>query len=161
MERLWTPWRMQYVASADSTPGCFLCVTPGERRDAETLIVERGERVFAILNRYPYNTGHTLIAPYAHGGDFGALDPATAAELTALTQRLVRVLTAEYGPNGFNIGLNLGRVAGAGLPDHLHTHIVPRWAGDTNFMTTTGDVKVMPETLDQTYERVMRRLASM
>lgn len=161
MERLWTPWRMQYVTSADTTPGCFLCVLPGEDRDRAALIVVRAERVFAILNRFPYNTGHTLVAPYTHGGDLGALDPATAVEMTALTQRLVRVLGAEYRPDGFNIGLNLGRVAGAGLPDHLHTHIVPRWAGDTNFMTTTGDVKVMPETVDQTYERVTRRLAAM
>lgn len=159
MERLWTPWRMQYVTTADRTPGCFLCVTAAEDRDAENLIVARGERAFVILNRYPYNTAHTLIAPYAHHGDLATLDPATASEMMALTQRLVDALKREYDPDGFNIGLNLGRIAGAGLPDHLHTHVVPRWAGDTNFMTTTGDVKVMPETLDQTYERVRRALA--
>ncbi len=161
MKRLWTPWRMQYVTTADTTAGCFLCVTQAEDRDAENLVLARGERVFALLNLYPYNTAHTLVAPYAHGGDFAALAQAAATELTAMTQHLVRVIQAEYRPAGFNIGMNLGRVAGAGLPDHLHAHIVPRWGGDTNFMSVTGDVKVMPETLPQTYERIVRRLEGM
>ncbi len=158
MQRLWAPWRLQYVTAADSTPGCFLCVKQAENRDAENLILLRGVRVFALLNLFPYNTGHVLVAPYAHGGDLGALDAEPAMEMTALTQRLVRALGAEYRPDGFNVGMNLGRVAGAGLPDHLHMHIVPRWGGDTNFMTVTGETKVMPETLDQTYARLAARL---
>jgi ATP adenylyltransferase len=151
---------MQYVTTADSDPGCFLCTKPGQHRDGENLILSRGEHVYALLNLFPYNTAHTLVAPYAHGGDFAALPPAAAAELTSLTQRLVRAIEHEYRPNGFNLGMNLGRVAGAGLPDHLHTHIVPRWGGDTNFMTITGDTKVMPETLDRTYDRLVARLAA-
>ncbi len=158
MERLWTPWRLQYVTAADSTPGCFLCAKQAERRDADNLILLRGARAFVLLNLFPYNTAHMLVAPYAHGGDLGSLDPDTASELMALTQRMVRVAAAEYRPDGFNAGMNLGRVAGAGLPDHLHLHIVPRWGGDTNFMTVTGETKVMPETLDQTYARLAARL---
>jgi ATP adenylyltransferase len=150
---------MDFVTSAGTTEGCFLCAKPAEQRDAENLIVCRGVRAFAVLNLYPYNTAHTLVAPYAHEGDLGRLAPDTAAEVTALTQRLVRALTTEYRPDGFNIGMNLGRAAGAGVPNHLHMHVVPRWAGDTNFMTVTGDTKVLPETLDRTYERVVRRLS--
>lgn len=160
MQRLWSPWRMDYVTNADAAPGCFLCVKPAEDHDAENLIVLRGARAYAILNRFPYNTGHTLVAPYAHAGDFGALPAATADELTAITQRLVRALGAEYQPEGFNVGMNLGRVAGAGLPDHLHVHVVPRWGGDTNYMTVVGDTKVMPETLERTYQRVTAALAA-
>ncbi len=160
MERLWTPWRMQFVTTADSATGCFLCDTPRDDRDADHLIVLRGERAYAILNLYPYNTAHTLVTPYAHGGDFGVLDPAIAAEMSAITQRIIRAITAEYRPEGFNVGMNLGRVAGAGVPDHLHTHIVPRWGGDTNFMAITAETKVLPETLDQTYQRVRAGLAA-
>lgn len=161
MERLWTPWRMSYVTGADSAAGCFLCDRPAEgpERDTDNLILVRGVRVFALLNLYPYNTAHTLIAPYTHHGDFGTLDGETAAELMTLTQRLVRVLHAEYRPDGFNIGMNLGRAAGAGVPDHLHLHIVPRWGGDTNFMPVTAGVKVIPEALDHTYARLRARLA--
>ena len=146
------------MASADATPGCFLCVKPAEDRDAENLILLRGVHAFVILNLYPYNTAHTLIAPYAHTGDVGRLEAGTAGELTALTQRLVRALLVEYRPDGFNVGMNLGRVAGAGAPDHLHIHIVPRWGGDTNFMPVTADTKVLPETLDRTYDRMHARL---
>jgi ATP adenylyltransferase len=153
---------MSYVSNVDSAPGCFLCKRPAEgaARDAENLILLRGVGVFAVLNLYPYNTAHTLIAPYDHHGDFGTLDGATAGELTAMTQRLVRAVRAEYQPDGFNVGMNLGRAAGAGVPEHLHVHIVPRWSGDTNFMPVTAEVKVMPETLDRTYERLHKRLAT-
>ena len=160
VERLWTPWRMEYMSGADSASGCFLCARPAEERDAENLVVLRGARAYAILNLYPYNTAHTLIAPYAHEGDYGRLDAETATELTALTQRLVRGIGAEYRPEGFNIGMNLGRVAGAGTPDHLHVHIVPRWGGDTNFMAITAETKVLPETLAQTYLRLRAHLAA-
>ena len=154
MERLWTPWRLEYVTTADTTPGCFLCVKHAEDRDAENLILYRGARVYALLNLFPYNTAHTLVAPYAHGGDLGVLPAETAAELTALTQRLVRAIQDEYRPEGFNIGMNLGRVAGAGVADHLHLHVVPRWNGDTNFMPVLADVKVMPEHLLETRRKL-------
>jgi ATP adenylyltransferase len=158
VKRLWTPWRMEFVTKADSATGCFLCDKPAENRDAENLILLRGERVFAVLNLYPYNSAHTLIAPFGHRGDFGTLDSITSEELMAMTQRVVRALTEEYRPEGFNIGMNLGRAAGAGVPDHLHVHVVPRWASDTNFMPVTADTKVLPETLDRTYARLHARL---
>lgn len=158
MKRLWTPWRMEFVSKADSAPGCFLCDKPAEDRDAENLILLRGRLVYAVLNLYPYNSAHTLIAPFAHRGDLGALDSATAEELIAMTQRLVRALGDEYHPDGFNVGMNLGRAAGAGVPDHLHVHVVPRWGGDTNFMAVTGETKVLPEALDRTYVRLHARL---
>lgn len=160
LERLWTPWRMQYVASAEQSTGCFLCEKPREQRDAENLILWRGQRVFAILNLFPYNTGHTLVAPYVHEGDLARLDDAVATEMMAALRRMVRLIGEEYRPDGFNIGMNLGRVAGAGVPDHVHIHIVPRWGGDTNFMVLTANTKVMPETLDRTYARLRARLAS-
>ncbi len=108
-----------------------------------------------ILNRYPYNSGHLMIAPYAHTGDLARLDPTIAADLMHTTQRSVHGLEAEYRPDGFNVGMNLGRPAGAGVPDHLHIHVVPRWNGDTNFMPIVGETKVLPETLDQTYDRLL------
>jgi ATP adenylyltransferase len=156
MERLWTPWRRAFIegATADTHGGCFLCTKPAEHDDRANLILWRGERVYVLLNLYPYNSGHLMIAPYAHTGDLATLDSATAQEITALTQRCVGVLQQAYGPAGFNIGMNLGTPAGAGVPDHLHVHVVPRWAGDTNFMPIVAGTKVLPETLDQTYARL-------
>ena len=159
MERLWTPWRMQYVASADREPaGCLFCELPGRQDDEANLLVKRGQRAFVVLNLYPYNTGHAMIAPYEHTADFPALAAETSAEILSLSQQVVGALTAEYQPDGFNLGMNLGRVAGAGVPDHLHVHVVPRWGGDANFMAITAATKVMPETLDRTYARVKRAL---
>ena len=153
VERLWTPWRKAYL-EGPSESGCFLCTGPAARDDRANMIVFRGEQVFVILNRYPYNSGHVMVAPYAHTGDFGGLPPAIATELMATTQRTVRALEAAYQPHAFNIGMNLGKVAGAGVPDHLHMHLVPRWNGDTNFMPVIADTKVLPETLNETYERL-------
>jgi ATP adenylyltransferase len=153
VERLWTPWRRTYIEGPADT-GCFLCTTPTERDDRANMIVFRGEQVFVILNRYPYNIGHLMVAPYQHTGDLGTLAAPIATELIATTQRTVRALEAAYHPHAFNVGMNLGKVAGAGLPDHLHVHLVPRWNGDTNFMLVIGDTKVLPESLDQTYERL-------
>jgi ATP adenylyltransferase len=159
VERLYTPWRYQFVTSVDGVTGCFLCDKPRERDDARNLILYRDELVYAILNLYPYNTAHTLVAPYAHGGDLATLDSETSAALMALTQRVVGVVQEEYRPDAFNVGMNLGRSAGAGVPDHLHMHVVPRWSGDTNFMPVLAGTKVLPETLDQTYARLAARLA--
>jgi ATP adenylyltransferase len=158
VERIFTPWRSTYVTTADETTGCFLCEKPREDADERNLIVLRAERVFAVLNLFPYNTGHVLVAPYVHGGDLTAIDPATAAELMQVTQKIVGALREEYRPDAFNAGMNLGRPAGAGVPDHLHMHIVPRWNGDTNFMPVLAETKVLPESLEQTYARVYARL---
>ena len=146
------------MSVADETPGCFLCEKPRQQDDARNLVVHRAERVYAVLNLYPYNTGHVLVAPYAHGGDLTALDPETCAALMALTQTVVAAVRDEYRPDAFNVGMNLGRPAGAGMPDHLHIHVVPRWTGDTNFMPVLGETKVLPESLDQTYARLRARL---
>jgi ATP adenylyltransferase len=143
---------------ADEAIGCFLCEKPREDADERNLIVYRAERVFAALNLFPYNTGHVLVAPYGHEGDLTALDPATAADLMQVTRRIVGALREEYRPDAFNVGMNLGRPAGAGVPDHLHMHIVPRWNGDTNFMPVLAETKVLPESLEQTYARVYARL---
>lgn len=159
MERLWTPWRMQYVQEASGEPpGCLFCEVASQQRDAEHLILERGEHAFSILNLYPYNTGHAMVAPYLHTADLAQLPAEVGADMLRLTQRLVAALQAEYRPDGFNLGMNLGRVAGAGIPDHLHAHIVPRWSGDTNFMPLTADTKVLPETPRRTYARLRAAL---
>lgn len=157
MERIYTPWRSAFVSAGESS-GCFLCEKPREDADAENLIVARGERVYALLNLYPYNTAHTLVTPYAHGGDLTALDDATSAELMAMTRRVVAALRDEYQPDAFNVGMNLGRAAGAGVPEHLHVHVVPRWSGDTNFMPVLGETKILPESLEQSYQRVAASL---
>ena len=161
MERLWTPWRMQYIRDIGEEPaGCLFCELPRQDAadDPANLLLERGERAFSLLNLYPYNTAHAMVAPYRHTADLPALPPEDGADLLALVQRTVGAIAAEYRPDGFNLGMNLGRVSGAGVPDHLHVHIVPRWNGDTNFMPLTADTKVLPETLDQTYARVRQAL---
>ncbi len=166
LERLWTPWRQQYVAAAAREGGgagveeCFLCAAAASPEDDERhLVVLRAEHGFVILNRFPYNSGHLMVAPYAHLGDLVQLPPEAGHALFDLIQRAVAALREEYQPDGFNIGMNLGRPAGAGLPDHLHLHVVPRWSGDTNFMPIVAQTKVLPEALDQTWTRLRRRFA--
>jgi ATP adenylyltransferase len=156
VERLWTPWRRAYLESADGhSTGCFLCAHAADaEHDRENLVLFRAASVFVLLNLYPYNSGHLMVAPYEHIGDFPRLVPGTAAELMAVTQRSVDALQQVYAPDGFNLGMNLGASAGAGVPDHLHMHVVPRWNGDTNFMPVVGGTRVLPESLDQTYERL-------
>ncbi len=148
------------MASADGMRDCFLCRVPAETDDEANLLLYRGRLVFVVMNRFPYNTGHLLIAPYEHTADFPKLAAQASAELMAVTQRCVAALAAEYRPGGFNAGMNLGAVAGAGEADHLHVHVVPRWGGDTNFMPALADVKVLPETLEQTYLRLRPRFAT-
>ena len=156
MELLWTPWRRAFVegATGSGSNECFLDAAPAANDDRATLILVRAEHTYALLNRYPYNSGHLMVAPYLHTGDLATLDPAIAQEMMRLTQRCVDALQQAYRPDGFNIGMNLGRPAGAGVPDHLHLHVVPRWTGDTNFMPIVGQTKVLPESLDQTYDRL-------
>ena len=153
-ERIWAPWRLQYVkdASKDSADECIFCAKPGEDDDEVNLIVHRGERCFVILNLYPYTNGHLMVAPYEHTASLPELDADTVAEMMALAQRSMRLLESAYQPHGYNVGFNQGRVAGAGVEHHIHMHVVPRWGGDTNFMPVLADVRVMPQTLDQTYE---------
>jgi len=156
MDRLYTPWRMSYIGG-DRPQGCIFCVKPAEDLDEKNLILGRSEHAYALLNLYPYNSGHLMIVPFAHTGDLAGLAPDVAADVMGLTQRAVAALTDEYHPQGFNVGMNLGEVAGGSISAHLHVHVVPRWGGDTNFMPVTADTKVLPETLDRTWERLRPR----
>jgi len=151
MQILWAPWRLKYIKGSKEK-GCFLCKNLKSKQDRKNLILYRGERAFVILNRYPYNSGHLMIAPVKHTADFTDLSDGELLEIMKLTTRSIEVLKKVLKPMGFNIGVNLGRVAGAGLEDHLHFHVVPRWNGDTNFMPVNFDTKVMPQLLDETYE---------
>lgn len=151
---LWAPWRLEYVQNADAQDGCFLCAAAASDDDVQHLVVNRGERAIVVLNKFPYASGHLLVAPTRHGVDFGGLDDAEALEIHRLGQQGVEALGAVFRAEGFNLGWNIGRVAGAGVPDHGHLHVVPRWAGDTNFMPVLGDVKVIPEHLLATREKL-------
>jgi ATP adenylyltransferase len=151
---IWAPWRLEYIEKADELPGCFLCEAAEAGGDEEKLVVHRGARAVVLLNRFPYASGHLLVAPHRHVGGFAALDDAEALELHRLAAAGLDALAAVYGPHGFNLGWNLGRVAGAGVVDHVHLHVVPRWNGDTNFMPVLGDVKVMPEHLLETRRKL-------
>jgi ATP adenylyltransferase len=151
---LWAPWRLEYVASANEQTGCVFCRAAAAPDDADSLVVHRGEAVFVLLNRFPYSSGHLMVAPIRHVGSLGELSAQEAAEIHSLSTRAVEVLGALFEPDGFNIGWNLGRSAGAGVVDHVHEHVVPRWQGDTNFMPVLADVRVIPEHLQATHARV-------
>ncbi len=153
MKQLWAPWRLEYIQGADEQEGCVFCRAPG-LGDEEGLVVHRGERAFVLLNRYPYASGHLMVAAYRHEGDFAALEAEEALEVHRLTATGLGVLSQVMAPQGFNVGWNLGRIAGAGVVDHVHLHAVPRWAGDTNFMPVLADVKVMPEALEATRRKL-------
>ena len=155
MQFLWSPWRLQYVTAGGSGDAdCFMCVAVQASDDAEHLLLHRGDRCFAMLNKFPYNTGHLMVAPNRHVGELEELEPTESAELMELTTAAVGALKTTMEPHGFNIGLNLGQVAGAGLPGHVHVHVVPRWGGDTNFMPVVGETKVLPELLADTYAKL-------
>lgn len=160
MEVMWAPWRGVYINQTASDEGCIFCTKPQRdpALDAEQLILHRGEHCFILMNLYPYNTGHLLIAPYAHLGSLELLPPETTAEMMLLAQKCEHAIRAAMKPDGFNLGVNEGKVAGAGFADHVHLHVVPRWNGDTNFMPVIGGVKVMPEFLQQTYEKIKTEL---
>jgi ATP adenylyltransferase len=151
--QLWAPWRLEYVGSADEEHGCVFCLAV-EGDDAERLVVRRGDGAIVLLNKYPYSSGHLLVAPHRHVGDFAGLEDAEALELHALAKQSLAALEDVYGPDGYNLGWNLGRVAGAGVVDHVHLHVVPRWPGDTNFMPVLADVKVLPEHLSETRRKL-------
>ncbi len=155
-DRLFAPWRFPYVSKSESTPECIFCAAA--RREPESLTLVVGRRAFALLNRFPYTSGHAMVAPVDHTADFAGLDEETVTEMMALAQRVMTALRAVYHPHGFNVGMNLGEMAGAGIVDHLHLHIVPRWRGDTNFMTATANVRVIPEGLDEALAKVRAAL---
>jgi ATP adenylyltransferase len=160
MDRLWSPWRSQYVADAAPERGeCLFCSVARETDDGANLVALRGERALVMLNRFPYNSGHLMVVPYEHTADFTALPAETHAELMRLMGLSLRALADAFGPEGYNAGMNLGAAAGAGIADHLHLHVVPRWVGDTNFMPVLADVKVMPELLRDSYEKLVRAFA--
>jgi len=152
---LWAPWRLDYIQQAGEQDGCVLCTEAADAvPDDGTLVVHRGELVFALLNRFPYTSGHLMVAPYRHVGELGDLEDDEAAELHALTVASLGALRAVYGPDAFNVGWNLGAVAGGSISAHLHEHVVPRWSGDTNFMPVLADVRVMPEHLRETRDKL-------
>jgi ATP adenylyltransferase len=146
---LWAPWRLEYIQQADEVDGCVFC-RAAAGPDAELLVVHRGERAFVLLNKFPYASGHLMVAPYRHANDFGTLDDAEALETHRLAADGIAALAEVFSPQGYNLGWNLGREAGAGIVDHVHLHVVPRWSGDTNFMPVLADVKVLPEHLAET-----------
>jgi len=149
---------MEYIEAAKDDPdGCIFCDLPAKGDDAATLILSRGERAFVLMNSFPYNPGHLMVAPFRHTGEFEDLHGDELADIDALLKRSLRALREEMEPQGFNIGMNLGRVAGAGIPDHVHWHVVPRWNGDTNFMPVVGQTRVLPELLEETYRKLAPR----
>jgi ATP adenylyltransferase len=160
MDYLWTPWRYQYMAEVTSgkQPACIFCDALERNKDEETLIVYRGKKNFIILNRFPYTSGHVMIVPYAHLAELKLCDGEGLEEMMELAQRMETVYRANYKPDGMNLGMNLGRAAGAGVTGHLHLHALPRWVGDSNFMTVTGETRVQPEELKTTYARVKKAL---
>jgi ATP adenylyltransferase len=157
MEHLWAPWRIRYILGPKEA-GCFLCRKPQEADDANNYILIRDRTCFALLNTYPYNAGHLMVAPYKHTGDLDDLTEQELADLMALTRRCKQLLTRAIKPHGFNIGVNLGRVAGAGVEDHMHIHIVPRWEGDTNYMPVLADTHVVPQALDELYQTLKKHV---
>jgi ATP adenylyltransferase len=159
MDYLWTPWRYPYVTAA-AKDGCVFCDAPAANDDARTLIVLRAKKNYVILNRFPYTSGHVLIVPYTHHDTPSAYDSETLCEMMQLATRTQAALETLYHPNGYNLGMNIGRAAGAGIAAHIHMHVLPRWIGDTNFMTTTGETRVEPEELSITYKRLRAALES-
>lgn len=158
--RLWAPWRMTFLKKAHrKLSGCFFCdYAPRPKRDRENLVLLRGKSCFVVFNRFPYNSGHLMVAPLAHKGELSRLTAAERAELFDLLVRMQGLLDRALKPHGYNVGFNLGRAAGAGVPGHIHLHIVPRWDGDTNFMPVVGETKVVPQALDELYGTLQKAL---
>jgi ATP adenylyltransferase len=150
--RIWAPWRLAYVKDASKDIDCIFCAKPAEDDDRASFIAHRGERCYVILNTFPYTNGHFMVAPFEHVAQLQDLDPEVVAELMELAQRGLRALDGAYGPEGYNVGFNQGKVAGAGFEGHIHLHVVPRWAGDTNYMPVLADTRVLPQTLEDSYE---------
>lgn len=160
MDYLWTPWRYRYVTDPGKDDRCIFCDALAAGDDAKSLVALRGEKNFVILNRFPYTTGHVMVVPYTHVAELSACDAATLSDMMALAQRVQRALARAYNPDGYNLGMNLGRAAGAGVTGHLHLHVLPRWSGDTNFMSTLAESRVHPEDLTVTFEKLRSALAT-
>jgi ATP adenylyltransferase len=160
MDFLWTPWRYRYIADAKKDEGCIFCDALAANDDARTFIVHRAKKSFIILNRFPYTSGHVMIVPFEHVADFAAVESDTVAEMMQLAQRVQAALASVYHPDGYNLGMNLGRSAGAGVTNHLHLHLLPRWQGDTNFMTTIAETRMEPEDLAVSYDKLRRALSA-
>jgi len=160
-DRLWAPWRSEYVESARGAPGCIFCEPEPAKPNRERLILHRGRHVFVLLNRYPYAVGHLMVAPYAHAAKLAELDAEARSELVTRLAQSAEILEATFGCEGLNVGANLGRAAGAGFADHLHFHLVPRWSGDVNFMTSIGEIRVIPSHIERSYEQLLPAFAGL
>jgi len=156
LDIIYTPWRYEYVSNVDKRPSCIFCDRVKENEDKKNFILHRGEKCFVILNLYPYTTGHLMIAPYEHLPSIEDLDAHTLAEMMELCKKSMKAIRAAFQPEGFNIGINISRVAGAGIVDHVHMHVVPRWAGDSNFMAVVASTRVLPCDLDQVYNALSK-----
>jgi ATP adenylyltransferase len=156
MKHIWSPWRMTYIENHDKEEGCVFCKAVMREDNEDNLIIQRGDLAFVILNRYPYTSGHVMVVPFKHKPNLEELDPATRAEIMEWTSRATTVLRKIYNTTAFNIGVNIGDAAGAGVKDHVHLHIVPRWIGDTNFMSTLADTRVLPEALEDTWRKIKK-----
>ncbi len=154
MNYLWSPWRMEYILSPKSGEGCVFCEGLKLEDGPENLIVYRASKAFVMINRFPYTSGHLMIVPFEHQPSLDLLEAASRADLMELSARAIQVLQALYSPQGYNLGMNIGNAAGAGITEHVHMHIVPRWVGDTNFMSSVSQTRVLPELLEETYRRV-------
>ena len=154
MDYLWTPWRYAYISTTEKTAGCVFCEAAAEKDDTKARIVYRGKKCFVILNTFPYTPGHVMIVPYVHLDELQKLSREAANEIMALSQRMETVLRELYHPDGINLGMNIGKAAGAGIAGHIHMHVLPRWVADANFISVVGETRVLPETLDVTWKRM-------
>jgi ATP adenylyltransferase len=157
MDYIWTPWRYAYITAADKKPSCIFCDLLESGNDEKALIVHRGEHNFIVLNAYPYTSGHCMVVPYEHLPQLNKLSSAAASEMMALSQRLESALLEIYKPNGVNLGMNIGKAAGAGVADHIHMHILPRWIADSSFMMVVSETRLLPELLETTYQRLKEK----
>jgi ATP adenylyltransferase len=160
MDYLWTPWRYAYITGAEKSSTCIFCELARDKNDQKSLIVHRGSRCFVVLNRFPYTSGHVMVVPYAHVDELQKLPAESAHEMIDLSQKLENTLRGLYRPDGLNLGMNIGAAAGAGIAGHIHMHVLPRWVADANFMSVVGETRVLPETLDVTWERISKALSS-
>jgi len=156
MDFLWSPWRYQYVTTAEKATSCIFCTIPAEHRDAENYVVHRARLNYVVLNRFPYTSGHLMVVPFAHHATLTELADETLAEMIVLARRAEAHLRANYHPDGLNMGINIGKAAGAGVAGHIHMHVLPRWVADANFMTSVGETRVLPEDLAETYHKLAR-----
>jgi ATP adenylyltransferase len=157
VDYLWTPWRYAYIKDADRATGCIFCEKPKEKDDARNLIVHRARHCFIILNAFPYTSGHAMIVPYQHTDQLASLEKSASEEMMALMQKMEAIFRDLYHPEGINLGMNIGKAAGAGIAGHVHMHILPRWTADSNFMTVVAETRILPESLEQTYQRMREK----